>query len=200
MYTSIPARVRGCPLPAARASAWACREELEAPKPGSVHVFSIARRLGVEVFERNAAAAAGPLTAPRHKVGARILGAVEATAAAVETNTNLGIILLCAPLAAAAESFSWDLRSSLSKTLRALDRDDAALAFRAIVRASPAGLGRAERHDVFAPATGSLRAAMAEAAERDRVAQQYVTDFADIFELGEPLLTATLARSADRRL
>ena len=39
-----------------------------------------------------------------------ILGAVEATAAAVETNTNLGIILLCAPLAAAAETKPSDLR------------------------------------------------------------------------------------------
>ena len=133
-------------------------------------------------------------------MGVRILGAVEATAAAVKTNTNLGIILLCAPLAAAAETFSNDLRSSLSQALRALDRDDAELAFQAIVRASPAGLGRAVRHDVFAPATGSLIEAMAEAADRDRVAQQYVTDFADVFELGEPLLVATLARSADKRL
>lgn len=178
----------------------ACRDELDAPKPGNVHVFANGRRLGVKDFERSAAAAAGPLTGPGQRVGARILGAVDATAAAVNTNTNLGIILLCAPLAAAAETPSADLRSSLSGALRALDRDDAELAFKAIVRASPAGLGRAERHDVFAPATGSLREAMAEAADRDRVAQQYVTDFADVFELGEPLLAATLARSADKRL
>ena len=46
----------------------------------------------------------------------------------------------------------------------------------------------------------TLREAMAEAADRDRVARQYVTDFADVFERGEPLLVATLARSADRRL
>jgi triphosphoribosyl-dephospho-CoA synthase len=179
---------------------YACRDELDAPKPGNVHVFAKGRRLSVEDFERSAAAAAGPLTAPGQRVGARILGAVDATAAAVETNTNLGIILLCAPLAAAAETFSYDLRSSLSQALRTLNRDDAELAFKAIVRASPAGLGRAERHDVFAPATGTLREAMAEAADRDRVAQQYVTDFADVFELGEPLLEATLARSADKRL
>ncbi|HEX3342870.1 MAG TPA: triphosphoribosyl-dephospho-CoA synthase [Pseudolabrys sp.] len=178
----------------------ACRDELDAPKPGNVHVFANGGRLGVKDFERSAAAAAGPLTAPGQRVGARILGAVEATAAAVETNTNLGIILLCAPLAAAAETLSHDLRSSLSQPLRTLNRDDAELAFKAIVRASPAGLGRAERHDVFAPATGTLREAMAEAADRDRVAQQYVTDFADVFELGEPLLVATLASSADRRL
>ena len=191
---------REWPHQIASAFEYACRDELDAPKPGNVHVFANGRRLGVKDFERSAAAAAGPLTAPGQRVGARILGAVDATAAAVETNTNLGIILLCAPLAAAAETFSYDLRSSLSQALRTLNRDDAELAFKAIVRASPAGLGRAERHDVFAPATGTLREAMAEAADRDRVAQQYVTDFADVFELGEPLLEATLARSADRRL
>ena len=191
---------REWPHQIASAFEYACRDELDAPKPGNVHVFANGRRLGVEDFERSAAAAAGPLTAPGQRVGARILGAVDATAAAVETNTNLGIILLCAPLAAAAETFSYDLRSSLSQALRSLDRDDAELAFKAIVRASPAGLGRAERHDVFAPATGTLREAMAEAADRDRVAQQYVTDFADVFELGEPLLVAALASSADRRL
>jgi triphosphoribosyl-dephospho-CoA synthase len=187
---------REWPHQIASAFEYACRDELDAPKPGNVHVFANGRRLGVEDFERSAAAAAGPLTAPGQGVGARILGAVDATAAAVETNTNLGIILLCAPLAAAAETFSYDLRSSLSQALRSLDRDDAELAFKAIVRASPAGLGRAERHDVFAPATGTLREAMAEAADRDRVAQQYVTDFADVFELGEPLLVAALASSA----
>lgn len=191
---------REWPHQIASAFEYACRDELDAPKPGNVHVFANGHRLDVKDFERSAAAAAGPLTAPGQRVGARILGAVDATAAAVETNTNLGIILLCAPLAAAAETFSYDLRSSLSQALRTLNRDDAELAFKAIVRASPAGLGRAERHDVFAPATGTLREAMAEAADGDRVARQYVTDFADVFELGEPLLEATLARSADKRL
>lgn len=151
-------------------------------------------------FERSAEAAAGPLSAAGARVGQRILDAVEATAAAVGSNTNLGIILLCAPLAAAAESRPPDLRAALSGVLQALDVADADCAFRAIVRASPAGLGRAERHDVFAPATVSLRAAMADAADRDRIAHQYVTDFADVFAVGAPVLTQVLDASADRRL
>jgi len=61
------------------------------------------------------------------------------------------------------------------------------------VRASPGGLGRAERYDVFKPATVTLREAMAEAADRDRIARQYVTDFADVFGLGEPVFAAALA-------
>jgi triphosphoribosyl-dephospho-CoA synthase len=178
----------------------ACRDELDAPKPGNVHVFADGHRMTAADFERSAEVTAAPLAAAGKRVGRRIFDAVEATAAAVGSNTNLGIILLCAPLAAAAESRPRDLRAALCEVLRTLDVEDADHAFRAIMRASPAGLGRAERHDVFAPATVSLRAAMAEAADRDRIAQQYVSDFADVFTVGEPRFTQSLAASADRCL
>jgi triphosphoribosyl-dephospho-CoA synthase len=177
----------------------ACRDELDAPKPGNVHVFADGHRMTAADFMRSADAAAGPLAAPGARVGARILGAVEATFADVGANTNLGIALLCAPLAAAAESRPHDLRAALARVLHALDSEDAAAAFRAIVRASPAGLGYVEDHDVRAPATVSLRDAMAEAADRDRIARQYVTDFADVFDVGEPLLDAALGALPDRR-
>jgi len=178
----------------------ACRDELAAPKPGNVHVFADGHRMTAVDFERSAAAAARPLAAPGARVGQRIFDAVEATLAAVGSNTNLGIVLLCAPLATAAEPMPQDLRSSLACVLSELDRQDAALAFRGIARAFPAGLGRVEKHDVFEPAFATLREAMAEAAHRDRVALQYVTDFADIFELGEPSLAAALAVTSDLRL
>jgi triphosphoribosyl-dephospho-CoA synthase len=176
-----------------------CRDELEAPKPGNVHVFSPAGRKTPHDFLRSAAAAATPLTMPGARIGARIFGAVAAARAAVAGNTNLGIILLCAPLAAAAETRSPDLRASLARVLAGLDVADAALAFRAIAKAAPGGLGRAERHDVFEPAKVDLREAMAEAAARDRIARQYVSDFDDVFALGEPLLAAAIERRADRR-
>ena len=81
----------------------ACRDELAAPKPGNVHVFANGHRMTADDFIRSAEAAAGPLTAPAARVGQRILDAVEATQNVVGANTNLGIVLLCAPLAAAAE-------------------------------------------------------------------------------------------------
>jgi triphosphoribosyl-dephospho-CoA synthase len=177
----------------------ACRDELDAPKPGNVHVFADGHRMTTQDFLRSAEAAAGPLTETGAPVGTRILAAVEATFAVVGSNTNLGILLLCAPLAAAAESQPHDLRAALARVLHALGVEDAAAAFRAIARASPAGLGEVEHHHVHAPATVTLRAAMAEAAGRDRIARQYVTDFADVFDVGEPLLDAALGALPDRR-
>lgn len=176
-----------------------CRDELDAPKPGNVHVLSPADRKTPDDFLRSAEAAAAPLTVPGARAGRRIFAAVEATRAAVGRNTNLGIILLCAPLAAAAEQQAVDLREALARVLRELDVADAELAFRAIVAAAPGGLGRAERHDVFGPANVTLRQAMAEAADRDRIARQYVSDFDDVFRLGEPLLQAALARGSERK-
>jgi len=181
----------------AAAFTWACVAELEAPKPGNVHVFADGHRMTTDQFVRSAEAAAVPLSAPGSRVGARILDAVEATLAAVGANTNLGIVLLCAPLAAAADAESSELRAALANVLKALDIGDADLAFRAIVRAAPAGLAHSARHDVFEPASVTLLAAMTEAADRDRIARQYAGNFADVFELGLPLLAAALRQYAD---
>lgn len=172
----------------------ACRDEIASPKPGNVHVHAPGHRMTAAQFAASAAAAAGPLTEPGARVGARILGAVEATVAVVGTNTNLGIVLLCAPVVAAAETRPRDLRAAVAAVLDDLDVADASLAFRAILRAAPGGLGSADRHDVRDPATVGLRQAMTEAAARDRIARQYVTGFADVFDLGTPTLTRARAR------
>jgi len=172
----------------------ACRDELEAPKPGNVHVYASGHRMTAAQFVDSAAAAAGPLCAPASRVGPRIRGAVEATFRAVGANTNLGIVLLCAPLAAAAEREALELRDALVGVLDDLDVRDADDAFAAIVQASPAGLGRAERHDVFAPAQVTLKQAMTTAADRDCIARQYATGFADVFDLGTRLHAAATTR------
>jgi triphosphoribosyl-dephospho-CoA synthase len=171
----------------------ACLDELDAPKPGNVHIFADGHRMTASEFLQSASAAAHAISMPRARVGTRILTAVEATLAAVGANTNLGIILLCAPLAAAADADLPDLRTALARVLESLDTEDANLTFRAIVRASPAGLGRVEQNDVFEPAIVTLRQAMAEAAHRDRISYQYVSTFEDIFGRGEPLLEAALS-------
>jgi triphosphoribosyl-dephospho-CoA synthase len=178
---------------------WACLTELDTPKPGNVHAFADGHRMTVDEFVRSANAAAAPLSAQGARVGLRIHRAVMATFAAVGTNTNLGIILLCAPLAAAAERDAADLRGALHEVLQELDVDDADLTFRSIVRAAPAGLGHSAQHDVFNPATVSLLEAMSAAANRDTVARQYATDFADIFDLGLPLFESVSQSKGDAK-
>jgi triphosphoribosyl-dephospho-CoA synthase len=176
----------------------ACEAELQAPKPGNVHVFADGHGMTAADFIISAKVAAPFIAAAQSTVGARIEGAVEATWARVGQNTNLGIILLCAPLAqAAATAQSGDLRRETQRVLQALDIDDAAAAFRAIAHAQPAGLGEAPEHDVRAPADSSLLEAMRAAADRDRIAWQYASGFADIFNLGLETLAEARMRGAD---
>jgi len=161
----------------------ACDDELAALKPGNVHRHADGHRMTVADFERSAAAAAPAIALAGAPVGERILAAVEATREAVGTNTNLGIVLLCAPLAAASDTPARrDLRDRLASVLVHLTVADADAAFRAIRIAAPAGLGRAAEHDVAAPAMVDLGEAMAAAADRDSIARQYATSFADVFE------------------
>jgi triphosphoribosyl-dephospho-CoA synthase len=185
--------------PIADAYVAACLDELDAPKPGNVHRLASGHGMSVADFVVSARASADSIAERGARVGVRVRSAVDATISAAGQNTNLGIILLCAPLAAAAESRETDLRTALARVLDGLDRDDAAGVFAAIVRANPGGLGRSARHDVRAPATATLREAMAESADRDRIARQYVTAYEDIFSLGLSALEAALRKGRDRR-
>ncbi len=183
----------------AKAFKAACADELYAPKPGNVHVFAAGHGMEVQDFLDSASVAAPKLTAPGLATGARILAAVEATFARAGQNTNLGIILLCAPLAHAALEYPGeDLRAALKKVLAGLTLEDAAMAFKAIVRANPGGLGAATEHDVSEPARVTLLEAMRQAAARDRIAYQYAHDYEDIFELGLPALEAARRAGASR--
>jgi len=174
-----------------RAYIEACRLELRALKPGNVHMLSEGHGMTVAQFEASALASAPPLAAPGKAVGERIRDAIAATHAAVGCNTNLGIVLLAAPLLAAAERpAAGGLRPALAATLAELTVADAAQAYAAIRLAGPAGLGRAEAQDVAQAPTVDLRQAMALASDRDRIARQYATDYDDVFAIGLSRLLA----------
>jgi triphosphoribosyl-dephospho-CoA synthase len=170
----------------------ACEEELAAPKPGNVHVHAAGHRMTVADFTRSALVSAPLLCRAGAPLGVRIRDAVVATRTAVGQNTNLGILLLCGPLAVAAER---------GETVRAVidgsDLNDAQAVFEAIRIAEPGGLGSADRHDVHQPATVTLREAMALAASRDSVAGQWTNGFANVLGTGMATYDAARARWAD---
>lgn len=162
-----------------------CRAEVMALKPGNVHVHAAGHGMTVDDFLLSAEAAAPEIARSGASVGERILRAVQATRRMVGCNTNLGILLLCAPLARAAEiPKTHPLRDRLSAVLAALTVEDAEAAFEAIRLASPGGLGRAAEHDVTGPARVDLRTAMVAARSRDRIAAQYADGFRDVFDIG----------------
>lgn len=169
----------------------ACLDELQALKPGNVHVHAPGQEALLRDFTVSAEVAGVALCAGPGGVGARVLRAVEATRRAVGHNTNLGILLLAAPLAEAAlAGGGGGLTERLERVLAKLDREDAALAFHAILLAAPAGLGDAPEHDVRQAPSVTLLEAMRSAAAWDRNAAQYANGFADVLGPGLERLRA----------
>jgi len=179
---------------AANAFRAACLAELEALKPGNVHIFADGHGMVVQDFIHSAEAAARIIAQPGLSVGERILQSIEATQQVVGHNTNLGIVLLCTPLVHAFINGNGELRQDLHRVLQELTITDAELAYQAILLASPAGLGNSEKHDVHAQPQVTLLEAMSEAAERDDIARQYANGYADVFEVGVQCYQETLAR------
>lgn len=164
----------------------ACCLDVRALKPGNVSVYAPGHRMTATDFVLSADAVAEVIARPGLSVGQRIERSIAATIEAVGCNTNLGIVLLLAPLVHAilpAEG-NGNLRERLHHVLQRLDVADAGLAYIAIRMAHPAGLGRAPSQDVETAPTVTLLAAMTMAADRDRIARQYQNGFEDVFAIG----------------
>ena len=167
-------------------AAWfqtACRLEVLSPKPGNVnpqHAFADA---SVDDFLKSAAAAAPCIAqAPGQPLGQTILNAVTATRSVVDHNTNLGILLLIAPLATVPPRQS--LKAGISAILEATTLDDSRRVYEAIRLASPGGLGDAAEQDVNSLPTLRLIDCMQLAADRDLIAAEYCSGFQKVLEKG----------------
>jgi len=184
----------GLPPPAATpdeiaaAAQLACLLEAHAPKPGNVSPGRAFADVGYGDFVASAAAIGAPFArVAGTPLGALVREAVDATSRWARSNTNLGIVLLLAPLAKAALGPN-DLRSNLVGVLDATTVDDAREVYAAIRLASPGGLGRAANQDVAREPTLPLREVMRLAADRDSIAREYDTSFAATFDTGLPAL------------
>ena len=165
--------------------------EASAAKPGNVSPGRPFHDARFEDFAASAVAIGPAISeAAVRPLGATIHAAVQATRRYTRSNTNLGIVLLLAPLARAALRGGGTLRQKAAAVLAETTTADAAEAYAAIRLAAPGGLGRAEAEDVSATPTATLRDAMALAADRDLVAREYATGFALTFETGAPALRA----------
>lgn len=164
----------------------ACLMEATARKPGNVHPLAAFADLRYADFVEAGRAIARPLSEV-HEVGLgrAIYHAVKGTKVATGTNVNLGIILLLAPLAAVPAGLP--LRQGIASVLDATTIDDADQVYAAIRLAQPGGMGKADSQDIHDRPTVTLRDAMALAAERDRIAEQYVTNYQIVFAAREQL-------------
>ncbi len=180
--SNIPSNLRT--LPVGIAVTLAVIYEVTAPKPGNVHRGADFEDVTYVDFLQSAIVVGPVLSCVTELgVGVAVLQAVRATREAVGTNTNLGTLLLIAPLAAVPDGVRH--AEAIGRVIGGLSLDDTRHVYEAIRISAAGGLGRAEQADVFAhpPPTLSLVEAMRLASDRDLVARQYCCEFADVFKI-----------------
>jgi triphosphoribosyl-dephospho-CoA synthase len=185
----------------------ACILEVCAPKPGNVNRNHDFVDTTLEDFLISALAI-GPAfeKAAGASIGQTIWTAAASTRQCVRTNTNLGMILLLAPLAKTCsilggrgelqDADSGKIHGCLQATLNALTVEDARYTYAAIRMAQPGGLGQVSQADVAEEPTVTLFQAMELAQNRDAIAHEYVTGYSITFEIGWPALNEALAGGA----
>jgi triphosphoribosyl-dephospho-CoA synthase len=177
------------------AATLACLLEASAPKPGNVYPGANFDDVTFHDFERSAEII-GPILGRTRQlgVGRTILEAVRATRERVSTNTNLGMLLLLAPLAAVPDSAPF--QAGIPSVLAGLSFDDTRLVYEAIRVSAPGGLGTSREADVLRGTPPNLRLvdAMRMAADVDLVARQYTNGFNDVLCGTAELLAEGVAR------
>lgn len=173
----------------------ACLWEATARKPGNVHRFADFADVHYLDFLLSALALGKVLDlAPQQPLSQTILDAVEATRQLVQTNTNLGMILLLAPLAAVPPTEA--LAVGVAHRLDELTVADSRRIYQAIRLAQPGGLGEVQDQSIAKEPTLPFRAIMALAQDRDMIARQYVNGFREVLEQGVSFLQEGLAKTA----
>ncbi len=189
----------------------ACLSELEALKPGNVHVFADGHGMQVQDFIDSAEVSAPALCAPiwpaqtqtptilttSRPLGQRMLDALQATYDKVGCNTNLGIVLLAGPIVQAVQQYpQTPLPQALSQVLGQTTVADAEAVYQGIRLVKPAGMGQQADHDVQQSADITLLHAMQIASVYDRVAAQYTSQYSEVFAHALPLYTDCCLRWA----
>ncbi|WP_018985160.1 triphosphoribosyl-dephospho-CoA synthase [Methylophilus methylotrophus] len=177
----------------------ACLAELEALKPGNVHIFADGHGMQVQDFIQSAEVSAPALCDDQvfgvRSLGQRILDALQATYDKVGCNTNLGILLLAAPVVHALSTYpQLPLKNGLQHVLQQTTIADAACVYKGIRLVNPAGMGQREEHDVSQAPQIDLLEAMRLASAHDMVARQYVDGYETIFSQALPLYRELIAR------
>ncbi len=174
----------------------ACSLDVRVMKPGNVSILSPGHGMKGVQFIDSVKVVTPILFDPNKTLGEKIEDSVLATFEVTGCNTNLGIVLLCAPIAHALMNQPKNLNefktnksinlnnfhTNLKKILESTSIEDTKSVYRAIRRANPGGLGHNDIADVRSEPVISLLEAMRLSKKNDLIAKQYSNFFQDIFD------------------
>lgn len=169
----------------------ACSMEVLAPKPGNVYPgaeWNFTNTTVVDFLKSAQAISSVFDQADALTVGGLVLKAVQSTQLQVSTNTNLGQVLLLAPLAKALAESGELSESNVQVILDRLTIDDSVKVYEAIRLAKPGGMGQKSDQDIQSRPTQPLLQIMQMVQAEDGVAEAYATGFRKIFQTGRSSL------------
>lgn len=176
----------------------ACTLEVTIPKPGNVHRSADFADTSLQDFLLSAIAI-GPVMdrAGELPLGDLVQQSVQATWAVTQQNTNLGMILLLAPLASVASADSGNLTTAgVSEFLSQTTSQDCRKIYQGIALCHPGGMGDVQDFDVQdAEYPDHILQAMQLAESRDLIAHQYTHGFSEVIEFVWPEIRNLLGQA-----
>lgn len=186
---------------------WSCVLEATAPKPGNVYPGRDFADLSYADFISASDLTAKAFADSNTRISKRMLAAVTSVRKASHTNVNLGIVLLLGPLVAADEAMKGsssairrpeDWNRPIAGVLSRFDGQDGRTIYAAIRAASAGGIGKVDKWDVNDELDEvDIVTAMKQAADQDRVARQYSTNYRDLLSRVVPELSRSIQDTGD---
>ena len=174
---------------------YACHKDIEAIKPGNVNINSPHHDTTASDYLISSINSGSELFNDSYSLGDRILSAIVATKKETQMNTNLGIILLCAPIAHALLNYKeMSLKEAIAKTIDSATADDTVKICEAINIANPGGLGNVSDYDTKSMPVVKLREIMSYSAQYDRISYQYHNNYEDILDFIIPSLDENMIK------
>ena len=160
---------------------YACSKDVEVIKPGNVNVDYPHSDTTAYNFLRSAHDSCRSLFRQDLSLGERIYRSVIDSRKNTKVNTNLGIVILIAPIIQSLlKSTKTSFRSALKDVIKTSQISDTNLFCRAINSANPGGLGEREEMDTNSLPKVTLKTIMDKSAKYDRLSYQYSTGYSDI--------------------
>ncbi len=168
-----------------------CYFELKLLKPGNVNKISQIKGMSKLKFER-AADISSKVLIQESKLSSSIYLSVKKCLLELNSNYNLGIILLCAPIIKASlgrKKNITELRNSLKKELKLLEEENSFKIFKAIIDSKPGGLKNFNKPgnlNKFSKNKFDFWNLMRHGSKHDRISRSYCDLYKEIFEQGLP--------------
>tara|TARA_B100000029_G_C17604242_1_gene966868 strand:+ start:5756 stop:6613 length:858 start_codon:yes stop_codon:yes gene_type:complete len=167
-----------------------CDIEMKSLKPGNVHKYSNSFDMDTRDFFKSSLIISKTLTEKKFNLGEKIFFSAEKIKNKIKKNTNLGIILMLAPIIKIVENEGIINKKKLVAKIKYLikkqDINNSINIYKAISLTSPGGLGCSKKYDVNELPKTKLYKVMRFAKNKDLISKQYYNGYKEITNIGLP--------------